>query len=95
MRLVVLHGHQGFGIMGQRVGILGREIVGMQVVGDQFGLDTKQVPVEIDGCLQVFQGFQVFHVADVLAEKGEIVAREAERVLELGTDGQDRLGVER
>ena len=94
MRLVVLHGDQALGAAGQRVGVSGRKVSRVHVVGDPFRLDSEEMPVQIDRDLEMFQRLQVLHVADVLAKKGKILACEAKGVLEIGSCSQDRFGVE-
>ena len=66
----------------------------MEVVGDDFWVDAKEVLVEIDRALIVFQRLQVFHIADVLRDKGVLVAGQAKGVLDLGPAGQDLFGLE-
>ena len=71
-----------------------RRVVGVQVVGDGPRLDAKQVLVEGDGPLIVLQRLQVLHVADVLRDKGVLVAGQAKGVLDLGPASENlaRLG---
>ena len=70
-------------------GVAGREVVGMEVVGDDLGDDAEKPLVEVDGCSEVIESVQVFEVAYVLAEEGELIAGEAECVLLLGADGEN------
>ena len=86
--MVVLHADEGQAAF-ELPGVARREVVGMEVVGDDLGDDAEKPLVEVDGCNEVIEGVQVFKVADVLAEEGELIAGEAEGVLLLGADGED------
>ena len=70
--------------------VLRRQVLRVEVVGDHLGLEPEEVTVDLDAGLVVLQRLQVLEVADVLAEEGVGVAREAEGVLELGA-GRQRL----
>ena len=56
----------------------------MQVVADHLRAHAEQTLVPIDAGLEVLQSLEVLEVADVLAEKGVGIAREAEGALEFG-----------
>ena len=88
VRVVVLHGH--LLLLRQRQRVLGRQVLRVEVVGDHLGLEPEEAPVDRDAGLVVLQRLQVLEIADVLAEEGVGVARQAEGVLELGA-GRQRL----
>ncbi len=71
-------------------GPLGAEVIGMEIVGDAFGLDFEN-PLEVcDGVLEGTERFQVLQVPDVLAEEGLAASNEAYRALELSSDTEHR-----
>ena len=78
--------------LGQLVRVFVSPGIRVHVMGDNFRLDAEKLLVEPDGLFEVLQRLQVFHVADVLADKGIFVPGQAEGVLLLGAAGQDRLG---
>ena len=88
VRVVVLHGH--LLLLRQRQCVLRRQVLRVEVVGDHLGLEPEEATIDLDAGLVVLQRLQVLEVADVLAEEGVGVAREAEGVLELGA-GRQRL----
>jgi hypothetical protein len=66
MRVVVLHADELDPV--ELECVLGREILGMQVVGDEFRLDREQ-PLEVgDALLERAKGLVVLKVADVVAD---------------------------
>ena len=86
MGVVVLHAHELDPVEFECV--LGREILGMQVVGHEFRLDREQ-PLEVgDALLERPQGLVVLKVADVVANPRPRALGHAERVLELGATGK-------
>jgi len=84
--VMMLHGD--LLILRQREGVLGGQILGVQVVADHLRLEAEQLLVHRDAGFVVLQRLQVLQIADMLAEKGVGVAREAEGVLELGAAGE-------
>ena len=85
VRVVMLHGH--LLRLRQRQRVLGREVLGVQVIRHHLGVETEQPPVHLHAVLVMLQRLQVLQVADVLAEERVALAREAEGVLELGARG--------
>ena len=75
-------------LLRQRERVLGRQVLRMQVVGDDLRLEPEELLVDRDAGLEVLQRLEVLEVADVLAQEGVGVAREAEGVLELGAAGE-------
>ena len=82
VRMVVLHGD--LLLLRQRPRELGRQVLGVQVVADHLRAHAEQTLVPIDAGLEGLQSLEVLEVADVLAEKGVGIAREAEGALEFG-----------
>ena len=72
------------------VGPFRREVLGMQVAGQAAGLDLEQRLVTVLRLEPRVVGLRVLHVADVLRHERLGVSRERERVLLLGTHGEDR-----
>ena len=59
----------------------GREIIGMKIVGDDRGVHLKDMLETRDSFLKEIVAFEIFEVADVLTEKGLVVADDADGVL--------------
>src|SRR5512139_2024045 len=59
-----------------------RQVVRMQIEGNDFRPDAEQALEVRDAGLERAQGLVVFHVADMMAEKGVMLAREAEGVFQ-------------
>ena len=88
VRVVVLDARQLDAVELERVGRRG--VVGVQVVGDERGLQREQ-PLEVLDALAVGEQRRVvLQVADVVAHPGAALAGQAERRLELPAAGQDR-----
>ena len=68
---------------------LGREVLGVQVVGDELGVDAEEPLVERSRGLEGLERLGVLHVADVLADERVAAREQRERVLLLGAGGQD------
>jgi hypothetical protein len=60
---------------------LGGEIVGMEIVSDDLGVDFENALKMIDALLKEFVAFEVFEIADVLAEEGFTAAKDTDSVL--------------
>ncbi len=73
-----------------RAGPLRGEIAGVEIVGDGGGVDFEDLLEVVDGLLEEVVGGEVFEVADVLAQEGVGASGEADGVLELASDGEDR-----
>jgi hypothetical protein len=69
-------------------GIAGRQVIGVQVAGNDLRLHPEQA-LEVGNALLVRgERFVVLQVADVVAEEGVLAARQAEGILELGSGSQ-------
>ena len=86
---MMLHANNLHTFLSQRP--LGGEIVGMEIVGDDFGVDFENALKMIDALLKEFVAFEVFEIADVLAEEGFTAAKDTDSVFQFATDSQDRL----
>ena len=89
MRVVMLdlqERHPGF--LGERFRDGGGVVARVQVAGDGLRLVLEQGFHELDGVLEREHGAQVAHVADVGRGVEEVVAREAEGVLEFAADAE-------
>jgi len=62
LRVMMLHANQFDAIKLQR--LLGREIFGMKIVGDDRRIDRKQPPVMLDTLGERAQRFVIFKIAD-------------------------------
>lgn len=71
-------------------GILGGEMVGMEIMDQRFRLKAEEFLKNLNRCLEVFQRLQILQVSDVLAQEGIVVPGYAEGILQLRTTGQDR-----
>src|SRR5581483_3186540 len=67
-----------------------REVIGMQVIGDATGRDFKDALEVRNHFVEEPVSFQVFEVADVLAQEGVTALREADRVFHFAAHGEDR-----
>jgi hypothetical protein len=85
--VVVLHALQFDPFQLQRV--LGRQVLGVQVVGDHLGLDREQASEVPDPLGEGAEGLVVLQIADVMGDEGVAALGQAEGVLELGPAGQD------
>ena len=71
-------------------GELGRQVLGVQVVGDDLGRHAVEPAQVVDGLEERPVGGQVLEVADVVAGDDVGAERDRHRALQLGADGQDR-----
>ena len=83
VRVMMLDADFGLAVVAEREGVFGREIFRVQVVGDDFGLKMKEPLVLLDALFEGAQRFQVFQIADVVADEGVAPAREAEGAFKL------------
>ena len=67
-----------------------RQVVGMQIVGDDLGRERQEPRETLDGARVVFEHRDAVEIADVGAEHGFASADETERVLQLRAAGEDR-----
>ena len=72
-----------------------RLVAGVGIGGQLRRPDAVQAGELAGGALEGRPGLEAAHVADVLAHEGVVARREAERVLELPSDGERGLGGER
>ena len=91
--VVVLDGDVLDALAGQRVG--GRQVVGVQVVGDDLRRHGEELLEVRDALGEGAQRLLVAQVADVVADPGARALGHAERALELGPAGQQPGGGER
>ena len=63
----------------------------MKIVSDDSGLDFQDVLEMGDGFLKEIVAFQIFEIADVLAEEGFVVADDANGVFQFTANGEDGL----
>ena len=85
MGVVVLHGPR-FEV--ELEGVLGGQVLGVQVVGDDFRLDPEQ-PAQVHRRLQEgLIGGEVLEVADVVAAHEDGLLGHRDRALELGAHGE-------
>ncbi len=73
--------------------ITGSQVIGMQVVGQQLGLDAEELLDMGDPVPKGLQGLVIFQVADVMAEEGVVLTGEAKGVFQLPASRQDGGGL--
>ena len=61
----------------------------MQVASDRFRLDTEEFFIKFNSIFKMLQGFLIFHIPDVLADKSMVVTRQAKGVFQFRPAGQD------
>ena len=83
--VVVLHGDGGQVELG---GELARQVLGVQVVGDDLRRDAVQRAQVADRLGEGPVGGEVLQVADVMARHHPVVVGHADRALQLGPDGE-------
>ena len=88
MRVVVLDPRQVHPV--QVEGVLGGQVLRVQVVGHHLGLDAEQPAVVPDPLGEGAQRLGVLQVPDVVGQEGPVPLGQAERVLQLGPAGQHR-----
>src|SRR5271165_7003387 len=88
VRVVVLHADGLHVLLFQRP--LGREIVGMKIVGDHSRLHFEDALEMFDRLPKKAIALQVFEIADMLAEKCLRAANHADGVFQFATDSEDR-----
>ena len=71
-------------------GVLGGEVLRVQIVSDQLRLHREELLEVLDPLREGTEGLVVLQVADVVADPGPLALGEAEGALELGAAGQDR-----
>ena len=81
VRMVVLHRQQSQPVACQLQTIARGRVLGMHVNGDGLWLDTKEPAIQGYGRLVVVLCLQVLQVADVLAQEGVAIARQAKGIL--------------
>ena len=86
VRVMMLHGEFRFGT---RQRPTRAERIRMQIVGDQKRFSLVHALQVVECFFEEPERLVVFKVADVLAEDGEAAFRQAEGVLQLGSDGED------
>ncbi len=57
--------------------VLGREVLRMQIVRNDLRLKIEKIFVMLDAFRKRTQRFEIFEIADVMADEGVIVARQA------------------
>jgi len=70
---------------------LGGKIIGVEIVGDDGGLDFENALEMGNGFVKEIVAFEVFQIADVLAEKSFPTADDADGVFEFAANRQDGL----
>ncbi len=70
--------------------VAGRQVIRVEIAGQDLRLDVEQALVMLDPCLEGPEGFVVFHVADVVADKGILLAGQAEGIFQLCAGSQHR-----
>jgi hypothetical protein len=85
--VVVLHADRGEPRLLQLTGVLGREVLGVQVEGYELRLHVEEPAVVLDPLPERSQGLVVLQVPDVVAEEDVALLGHAERVLELAPAG--------
>ena len=88
MRVVVLD-RDGFDALA-RERVTGRQVVGMEVVGDDLGLDREQSPEMVDPAAIGLERLEVLQVSHVGTDPRAGALGDAEGVLELGPAAEDR-----
>ena len=76
--------------LGPGQGVAGRLVAGVQIMGDDFGLDADETLQARHRALVGSQGFQVVEIADVGAEIGIAALRQTEGILKVRPAGQKR-----
>src|SRR6202042_2570488 len=72
------------GLLPQVLGVLGRQVVRVQVVRDHLGRDVEQPPEVLDALGKLDQGLGVLQVPDVVRNERVIHQGQAERDYQLG-----------
>src|SRR5215212_8441316 len=88
VRVVVLDADSRESGFLELTGVLGGQVLGMEVVGNQFRTNVEEPAVVLDSFPERLQRLVVLHVPDVVAHEGMAVSGQAERILELSTTGQ-------
>ena len=83
----MLHAYELNILLGKRP--LTGEVPGMEIVGDDAGLDFKDAFEMVDRLLKEIITLHIFQIADMLAEKRVLALRQANRVLEFSAHCQD------
>src|SRR5919199_4171686 len=86
--VVVLHAYAREPCFLQLAGVLGGEVLGVQVVGYQLRLHVEEPAVVLDPLPEGAQGLVVLQVPDVVAEEDVALLGHTEGVLELASAGQ-------
>ncbi len=68
------------------------EIVGVKIVGDDLGVNFQDALHVLDGFLKKIVAFEIFKIADVLAEERFGATNNADRVFQFATNGENRFG---
>ena len=71
---------------------LGGEIVRVKIVRDDLGLNFQDALHVLDGFFVEIVAFEIFKIADVLAEERFGATNNADRVFQFATDGENRFG---
>ncbi len=66
--------------LGALLRIAGRQVIRVQVAGNSLGLNAEQALEMADAFFEGAQGFIIFQIADMVAEKGIVLAGQAEGV---------------
>ena len=88
MRVMVLDPDRREAGLLKLAGVLGGEVLGMQVVGDQLRLHVEEPGVVFDPLPERAQSLVVLHVSDVVAHESVPFFSQTEGVLELSAAGQ-------
>ena len=75
--------------------VLCAEIVRVEIVSDDLGLDAEEAREVFNALLESGEGLNIFQIANVLAEESVAVAGEADCVFQFATHGEKRRRVVR
>ena len=72
------------------LGPMGGSVVGVQIAGDDFRLETVEAAQIFNRFLEGFSSFESLEIADVLAEEDILAHCDGHRVLEMAADREHR-----
>ena len=70
-------------------GILGAQVIGVQIIGDHLGFCIKNLLKMVDALLKRFQGLQIFQISYMMTNKSQILPGQAKGIFQLRSAGQN------
>ena len=68
---------------------LSRQVIGMQIVDDQFRFYLQNALQMADGLFEGMVGLEIFHIPNVRTQEGLILPRETDRIFKFTTHSQN------